>query len=192
MSAELSALRARWRGDPGAQKDGLEVGRALFVRVPTRSQPGWAAGVLRVLASAVPARSTAIRAVLAVAEDPSQWSRGHQVFDRVRGEVLILDRRPGHVVVGLLLPAWARRLGLSRWFGGEPGLHEWHMLLLLAELVCKVTYNATTPPDEFDEDSGDWIALLAKQLVDALGDPALEARVWEALTGVENEQGAAR
>jgi hypothetical protein len=31
-------------------------------------------------------------------------------------------------------------------------------LLLLAEMVAKVTYNATDPPDEFDENSGWWIA----------------------------------
>jgi hypothetical protein len=30
--------------------------------------------------------------------------------------------------------------------------------LVLAELVAKVTYNETNPDDEFDEDSGWWVA----------------------------------
>jgi hypothetical protein len=54
-------------------------------------------------------------------------------------------------------------------------------LLALTELVAKVTYNATDPTDEFDEDSGSWIAVCLKELLDSLKDDALSKSMWSAL-----------
>jgi hypothetical protein len=51
----------------------------------------------------------------------------------------------------------------------------------LAELVAKVTYNATDPPDRFDEDSGWWIAACLRDLVDRLGDEEFSEAAWSAL-----------
>jgi hypothetical protein len=48
----------------------------------------------------------------------------------------------------------------------------------LAELTAKVTYNATHPPDEFDEDCGWWIAVYLKRLLDSLHDDSFSQRMW--------------
>ncbi len=60
--------------------------------------------------------------------------------------------------------------------------------LLLAELVAKVTYNSTNPPDEFDEDSGWWIAPCLKDILDAVNDENFSLTVWSALS-LEAESG---
>ena len=54
-------------------------------------------------------------------------------------------------------------------------------LLALAELVAKVTYSATDPPDEFDEDSGWWIAPCLKGFLDSLNDSEFSNAAWAAL-----------
>ena len=54
-------------------------------------------------------------------------------------------------------------------------------LLSLAELVAKVTYNAVDPPDEFDEDSGWWIAASLRGFVDLWMDDEFSKVAWSAL-----------
>jgi hypothetical protein len=60
--------------------------------------------------------------------------------------------------------------------------------LLLAELVAKVTYNSTNPPDEFDEDSGWWVAPCLKDILDFVDDEQFSTAAWAVLT--LSEQGA--
>jgi len=54
-------------------------------------------------------------------------------------------------------------------------------LLSLAELVAKVTYNAVDPPDEFDEDSGWWIAASLRAFVERWNDTNFSEAAWSAL-----------
>lgn len=53
-------------------------------------------------------------------------------------------------------------------------------LLPLGELVAKVTYNATNPMDEFDEDSGWWIAPCLQDILSRLNDDAFSNEAWAA------------
>ena len=62
-------------------------------------------------------------------------------------------------------------------------------LLALAELVAKVTYNATDPQDEFDEDSGWWIAPCLKGFLDSLNDNEFSNVAWSALCWEVNSAG---
>ncbi len=48
----------------------------------------------------------------------------------------------------------------------------------LAELVAKVIYNATNPPDEFDGDSGWWVAVCLKSILDLLNDDEFSRLMW--------------
>jgi len=47
--------------------------------------------------------------------------------------------------------------------------------------VAKVTYNATNPTDEFDEDSGWWIARCLKDVLELLGDDEFSRSMWTTL-----------
>lgn len=54
--------------------------------------------------------------------------------------------------------------------------------LCLAENVAKVVYNATNPPDPFDEDSGWWIAVCLKEILDLLSDGEYAETMWAILS----------
>jgi hypothetical protein len=84
-----------------------------------------------------------IQEIADIADHPDEWERAHQVFHGLRERTLDLDEK-------------RRKGGLTK---QEDILVK---LLLIAELVAKVTYNATDPSDEFDEDSGWWIAVNSK------------------------------
>jgi hypothetical protein len=99
--------------------------------------------------------------VLYIADHTKEWRNAHDAFSTVRKSTLKLDR--------------IRERGLTK----EQELLGW--LLALAELVAKVTYNATDPLDEFDEDSGWWIAPCLKGFLDSLNDDEFSNAAWSAL-----------
>lgn len=160
MTPELEAAKHRWQAG-----EALEAGRAIFGMVPVPSRPGWAAGVLRAVVVAAPEHAAEIAPVLAVADEPGRWREGHTVFEQVRRLVLKLDED-------------ARRVGWT-----PKSLSHAH-LLAIAELVAKVTYNATDPHDEFDEDSGWWLAVCVRNFVEHYGDAGFERDAWLALSQV--------
>lgn len=55
-------------------------------------------------------------------------------------------------------------------------------LLMLAEGVAKVVYNATKPPDPFPEQSGWYVALSAKRTADKINDDGLDAEIMDIIT----------
>ena len=205
MAVDLAELYLRW-GDGQA----LAVGKEIFERVPTHHQPRWAAEVLRVAlltsakwASRVKSGAAeadepspppaplggllrrwrplpnvfrgapwkrptepdwipAVRDVLAVTDNPHRWSEGRKAFDRARGQVMQLQRArergeetPEHITLGCILA--------------------------LAELTASLAYNATHPPDPFDEDCGPSVASCLRAFVERSPDPTFEAKAWEAL-----------
>src|ERR1700723_139506 len=108
----------------------LEAGRLIFETLPSADRPRWAGRILELAVHKSGLRVRAIESLRGVIQNPSAWSEGHRVFSSLRTETLKLERRWWRT---------ARR---------ELLLH----LLCLAENVAKVVYNATDPPDEFDED----------------------------------------
>jgi len=54
-------------------------------------------------------------------------------------------------------------------------------VVYLAELAAKVTYNATDPIDEFDEDSGWWVPYCVGHILDLLQDEGFSESMWSAL-----------
>ena len=96
-----------------------------------------------------------------MANNPHDWSKARDLFSALRDATLELDQ------VRLRTP---RQTTLLR-----------H--LLLAELVAKVTYNATNPPDEFDEDSGWYIAQSMRDILDSLNDEEFSTVAWSSLSG---------
>ena len=59
-------------------------------------------------------------------------------------------------------------------------------VLCLAELVSKVAYNATNPPDEFDEDSGWWIVVCLREFIDNFWhDEEFAKAAWSTVSSSE-------
>jgi hypothetical protein len=140
----VTQLAARSAWDSG--KD-LDAGQLIFESLTTDEQVAWAEGVLRACVTrghSIPE----IDQVLALVQDQSAWKAGHEAFRAVRKLTLIVEASPERVDSAL------------------------HHLLLIAELVAKVAYNATQPIDPFDEDSGWWLAPSVRGFLSTVRSPA--------------------
>jgi hypothetical protein len=138
----------------------LEAGRAVFEAIPEEARPGWAARILKAVVARTGLRSPAIDRIIWVAGDSRTWLQGHAAFQAARNETLRLDEIPARSPAEELM------------------LHQ----VVLAELVAKVTYNATNPEDGFNEDSGWWIGRCLRDVLEAAGDADFAASAWSLLT----------
>ncbi|WP_010582401.1 hypothetical protein [Schlesneria paludicola] len=125
----------------------FDAGRIIFEGLPTESRPKWASRILKFLLRRYRIESPQFDYVLKMVDNKDLWSTGHQAFCNLRDTTLRLDEA-----------------GQKREFSEEESLLI--AILAIAELVCKVTYNATSPIDEFDEDSGWWIVHCLRGFVD--------------------------
>lgn len=125
----------------------LEAGRLIFENLPKELRPRWASQVLADIVRRTQVTSPPIENILRIASLPSEWRNAHDAFSSARKLTLELEK-----------------LGEGR--SSEQSLLLRH--LLLAEAVAKVIYNATNPPDEFDEDSGWWIVVCLEDVLDLL------------------------
>lgn len=153
----LELAREYWKGGQP-----VEAGRLIHDNLPAEARPAWAARILRLVLDRSGAERSHFERILYTADHPRQWANGHRCFDLLRGETLKCDelRRRG------------RLTNEQEMFAS---------LLSLAELVAKVTYNAVDPPDEFDEDSGWWIAASLRGFVDHWKDDEFSKAAWSAL-----------
>lgn len=143
----------------------LEAGRLIFERLASEARPKWAARVLKLAVDKSGIKHPLFEQVLRTADERSMWAKGHRLFSEVRDSTLELDN-------------------VKRTQGLSEEQRILHTLFVLAELVAKVTYNATDPPDEFDEDSGWWIAVCLRRFVDSMGrDDEFAVAAWSALSG---------
>jgi hypothetical protein len=142
----------------------LEAGRLVYENLPVEERPKWAARILKLILGKSGIQSSQLDKLLDIANNKHLWKEGHSVFDSIRDSTLQLDelRR-------------TRKLSVDETLQNS--------VLSFAELVAKVVYNATNPPDEFDEDSGWWIAACLRGFVDnRWTDEAFEKEAWESLS----------
>ena len=125
----------------------LDAGRIIYENIPGELRPRWAARILKLVLDKSGLRSSLFDQVLKTVETKEMWGEGHHIFESFRQSTLKLDDLRRH-----------------RDLSNDEDLLA--SILALGELVCKVIYNATTPHDEFDEDSGWWIAACLRAFVD--------------------------
>jgi hypothetical protein len=129
-----------------------KAGWLLSEQIPIANRPFWAAMILD-LCRRLTRPPLAVRAVCAIAARRYLWRWGHVAFHAVRRLTLQYEEAKSKDEV----------------YGG---------LLYLAENVAKVTYNATNPPDPFDEDVGAWVVSCLCYLVNKVGNPEFETKAW--------------
>jgi len=153
----LERAREYWQGGQP-----VEAGRLIHDNLPAEARPAWAATILRLVLDRSGTDRSHFERILYTADHPRQWANGHRCFDLLRDETLKCDdlRRRGRLTTDQEMFA---------------------SLLSLAELVAKVTYNAVDPPDEFDEDSGWWIAVSLRAFVEMWNDAKFSEAAWSAL-----------
>ena len=142
------------------QGQALEAGKLLFEALPNASRPVWAAEALALVLDQGKLQHDLFDTVLQTAREPALWNAGHRVFRSVRGEVLKLEKK-------------SRRSSAEEFLLSS---------FLLAELVAKVSYNATNPVDEFDEDTGWWIEPSLRAFADHhWQETDFAAKAWQVL-----------
>jgi len=154
----VSKALSHWR-----KGQALEAGKLIFESLPVGTRPQWAARILRLVLDRTGVTSQPIERAIGIASSPNDWGKAHDVFSALRVATLELIELKARTPQQTLL--------LSHFD--------------LAELVAKVTYNSTSPPDEFDEDSGWWIAPCLKDILDLVNDEEFSAAMWLALSADE-------
>jgi hypothetical protein len=140
-----------WRGGQS-----LAAGRLIFENLPTEVRPKWASRILRLVIERSGVRFSPIEQVLRIADHAKGWRNARGAFSALRKATLDLERLQTR--------------------SKEQNLLLCH--LYLAENVAKVIYNATDPPDEFDEDSGWWVVSCLKSVLDLLNDDQFSKVAW--------------
>ena len=138
----------------------LEAGRIVFEQVAITRRPIWAAKALRFAADLTGIQDWIVSECIRISECPGDWHLGKSLFDRIRDKVLDLERMKNRTR--------SQDLSLDVW--------------LLAELVAKLAYNATDPADEFDDDTGWWVAVCLKYMAVDNNGSRVDDNAWAILT----------
>jgi hypothetical protein len=112
-------------------KTDIEVGKQIFEFIPNDIRPGWAGLILSRFDNYVKNIPSEIKELYPIINDQGRWKEAHQQFDKIR-RFLLANKN-----------------------------YQPESYLLLAEIVAKVTYNASWEPAPFDRDNGWYIASLA-------------------------------
>jgi len=155
-ASSIRAARVLW--DAGKS---LEAGRVLFEALPAGDRPFWAGAILQFCCEYAATIPPEVAAVLQLTHKRSEWHHGHEIFDALRRLTLRIERNE--------MPADAMLSGI----------------VALAECVAKVTYNAISPGDPFDTDSGWWIVSNVDWIRQHIADKAFGDRAWNLLSGEE-------
>src|SRR5437867_2698660 len=153
-SVALNRAAEYWRSGQA-----IQAGRLIFENLAIKARPKWASSILESVVRRSGIRFAPIESILHIANHPAEWNQAHTAFSTLRKSTLELERLHARSPEQKILLA---QLGL-------------------AENVAKVIYNATNPPDPFDEDSGWWVAPCLKSILDLLGDNEFSEVMWSAL-----------
>lgn len=152
----IDAIHALWEA---GETD--RVAHAIYDAIPMRMRPGWAADILEVACSRLPAVPKRVRAVVGIGRTPRRFRTAHAAFSAVRGLTLAEDR------YGTGGDVYAAVLGI-------------------AEFAAKVIYNASgvqepIKPGEqapFDDECGYWLVGGLGHLVRTCGSPDFDRLAW--------------
>lgn len=148
----IDELKALWcRGDT------LRVSNAILANLRPDDLPIWSAGLLNIIVLSASLDDQIFSQTVIIARTPDRWCEGHQQFSCIRRKVLSLYDAIRSA------PTANQELELAS--------------LALAELIAKVTYNATSPADPFDEDSFESILSSVKAFDDYLADDNLSRKL---------------
>ncbi|RCS43213.1 hypothetical protein DTL42_18820 [Bremerella cremea] len=86
-----------------------------------------------------------------------KWSSGHRLFSKVRDITLQHDRNSRRALEDDILS----------------------YVLAVAEQTAKVTYNATSPFDAFDDDSCEWVVAMLRGVVSCYSDDRFGEQAWQ-------------
>jgi hypothetical protein len=128
-------------------KTNIKIGQQIFENLPNDIRPGWAGLILSRFGHYIKDIPPPILELYQIIDNKDCWKEAHEQFTRIR--VYGLDKKN----------------------------YKYEDYLRLAELVAKVTYNASGEVAPFDYDSGHYIASLALKATEYFDDSRLEEEV---------------
>ena len=128
-------------------KTNIEIGKQIFENLPNDIKPGWAGLILSRFDNYVKEIPTCIKELFEIIEEQENWGNAHEQFTKIR------------------------------MFGLENKSFETELYLRTAELVAKVTYNASGQSAPFDKDSGHYIPSFALKVAEHFQDKNLNEEV---------------
>lgn len=128
-------------------KTNIKIGQQIFENLPNDIRPGWAGLILSRFDQYIKDIPTSILELYPIIDNKDRWKEAHEQFAKIR--VYGLDNKN----------------------------YEPENYLRLAELVAKVTYNASEQASPFDNDSGHYIASLALKATEYFEESRLEEEV---------------
>jgi len=132
-------------------KTNIKIGQQIFENLPNDIKPCWAGLVLSRFDHYIKDIPTSILELYPIIENKDRWKEAHEQFTKIRV------------------------------FGLENKNYEPENYLKLAELVAKVTYNASRQSAPFDSDSGHYIPSLALKATGYFDDNRLEEEIKSAI-----------
>ncbi len=132
-------------------KTNIKIGQQIFENLRNDIRPGWAGLVLSRFDHYIKDLPISISDLYPIIDDKNRWKEAHEQFAKIRV------------------------------FGLSNKNYKPESYLRLAELVAKVTYNASGQPAPFDSDSGHYIAGLALIATEYFEDNRLEEEVKSAI-----------
>jgi hypothetical protein len=128
-------------------KTNIKIGQQIFENLPNDIRPSWAGLVLSRFNHYIKDIPTSILELYSIIDNKDRWKEAHEQFGKIRV------------------------------FGLENKNYKPENYLRLAELVAKVTYNASGQPAPFDSNSGHYIASGALKVTEYFDDNRLEKEV---------------
>ncbi|SDC13163.1 hypothetical protein [Niabella drilacis] len=132
-------------------KTNIKIGQQILENIPNDIRPGWAGLILSRFDNYIENKPTSITQLYPIIDNKERWKEAHEQFNKIRR--FLLDNKN----------------------------YQPEAYLLLAELIAKITYNASEQPAPFDNDSGHFIASLAIQATEYFDDNRLEEEVKSAI-----------
>ena len=132
-------------------KTNIQIGQQVFENLPNDIRPGWAGLILSRFDNYIKNIPVSITELFPIIDTKDRWKEAHGQFNKIRR--FLLDNKN----------------------------YQPEAYLILAELVAKVTYNASGQPAPFDYDSGHYIASTALKATEHFDDNRLEEEVTSAI-----------
>lgn len=139
--------------------DIYNASKNLFYSVPRAGRPKWAVSILRTVVGKLQLNVVAVNSLLDIGDNRAEWNMAKAIFKAIRYETLSIDA--------------------SRNFAGKFKAEVEHHVLLLAEEIAKLLYNATDPDDPFDDDVGEGVVTSTKAIVDMVADREFAFKMWK-------------
>lgn len=132
-------------------KTNPEIGKQIFENLPNDIQPGWAGLILSRFDTYIIDIPKSILELCLIIDSKERWKEAHQQSHKIRRFLL------------------------------DNSNYQPEAYLLLAELVAKVTYNASGHPAPFDGDCGHYLPSAALKATEYFEDNRLEEEVTSAI-----------